>query len=208
MAKIWKIERVYPATALHIWVAPESWDPLYPRAFGIFFLCRTLAKNAEIADFWKHLVIFAWKKHPKIGGFWTPKLGPLKNGQNIFNRRPKLMENWAKFPYVRYFLVCQTNIWQCQFAPKFDTENVVPNFWERITIYRMYGTFPALKSSMKFVLSPDGILQSLPNISCLWFLLHTTILVCWRFVGKILPATCSHINILEWAKFGWQNFAL
>ena len=40
-------------------VAPESWDPLYPRAFGIFFLCRTLAKNAEIADFWKHLVIFA-----------------------------------------------------------------------------------------------------------------------------------------------------
>ena len=62
-------------------------------------------------------------------------------------------------------------------------------------------------TSMKFVLLPN-VIQLLPNISYLWCILYTTTLVCWWLVRKILPVTCSHINIMEWVKFGWKNFAL
>ena len=149
---------------------------------------------------------FCMKKTPKNRGVLDPQTRTLKKRTKYFQSKAKIDGKLSKIP-VRSILfslsnqhmtmlIC-TKIWYWKCGSQFLGED-----------HDLYGTFPALKSSMKFVLSPDGILQSLPNISCLWFLLHTTILVCWRFVGKILPATCSHINILEWAKFGWQNFAL
>ena len=38
-------------TFVHSWVAPESWEPLSPRVFGIFFLLFFRPKNKHISCF-------------------------------------------------------------------------------------------------------------------------------------------------------------